>query len=125
MAKPVVNRLGRERRNPQAFDGLRRLRGFVDVAKDQLAFASGIGGADDAADLGAGENAADGLELVLGAFIDDERPLARQNGQVFAAPLPPVGVNLVRLREGNQVADRPGNDIAPTVLIAVSAPTGA
>ena len=53
--------------------------GFVDVAEDQLALASGIGRGDDAAYLLARQNLLDDLELIAALFIDDERPLGRQH----------------------------------------------
>ena len=117
--------VGRERRDPEAADGLGALRGFVDVAEDQLAFAAGVGGADDARDFGRVENALDGFELVLGLFVDHQRPLAGQHGKRVAPPLPPLGIDLVRLGERGQVADRPGDHVAVAVQVAIAFGAGA
>ena len=67
----------RERGDPQAADRLGALRGLVDVAEDQFAFAAGVRGAHDARDLGRVEDLLHGLELVLGLLVDDQRPLRR------------------------------------------------
>ena len=49
--------VGGERGDPQAAHRLGALRGFVDVAEDELALAAGVRGADDAGDFGRVEDA--------------------------------------------------------------------
>ena len=48
LRKAIADGFGCERRDPEALDRLVAAGRLVDVAKDQLAFASGIRGADDA-----------------------------------------------------------------------------
>ena len=72
------------------------------------------------ADARRGEDFAHDLELVLGLFVDDQRPAGGQHGQQIAPPVPPFGIDLVRLRERGQVADGPGDDVAVAVQIAVA-----
>ncbi len=45
--------VGSEGGDPEALNGLVAFGGFVDVAEDELAFAAGVGGADDARDCAA------------------------------------------------------------------------
>ena len=100
--------------------GLRQPRGLVDVAENQFAFAAGVGRADQARDARRIQNLADHLELVFGFFVDDQRPIVRQHGQQFAAPMLPLRLDFVRLRQRDQMADRPGDDVAIAVQIALA-----
>ncbi len=117
--------VGSERGDPEAADGLVAMGGFVDVAEDQFALAAGVGGADYSRDARGVRIRAHGFELVLGFFVDDERPLARQHGQEVAAPVLPFGVDLVGLREGGQMADGPSDYVAVAVEVAFALLAGA
>src|SRR6185295_10754735 len=64
------------------------------------------------------------LELVAGGLADHQRPLAGEDRQVLAAPAPPLGADLVRLGELDEVADRPGDHPAVAVEIAVALALG-
>ena len=121
----LADGVGRERGDPQAAERLGALRGLVDVAEDQLAFAAGVGGAHDARDFGRVEDLAHHLELVFGLFVDHQRPLGGQHGQQVAPPLPPFRPDLVRLRQRGQVADGPGDHVAVAVQVAVAFIAGA
>ena len=96
------------------------MRRLVDVAEDQLALAAGVGGAHHLGNARRIENPAHHLELVPGAFVDHQRPLRRQHGQQAAPPVPPLRIDLVRLRQGGQVADGPRHHVAVPVQVAVA-----
>ncbi len=58
------------------------------------------------------------VELLFAALVDHQGPLLRQDGQGFQAPLPPLGIDLVRLGQGNQVPDGPGDHVAVSLQVA-------
>src|SRR5437764_1005793 len=60
----------RQRRDRQAAGGFLAVRGFVNVAEDQLALAAGVGRADDSRDAWGREDFAHGFELVLRFFVN-------------------------------------------------------
>ena len=88
----------RERRDPQTVNGLVAMRGLIDVAEDEFAFAARVGGADDACDLFGTEDLADGLELVLGFVVDNQRPFFGQDGQQVPPPGLPFRAHFMGLR---------------------------
>ena len=109
-----------ERRDPEPADGLAAPRRRQDVAEDQLALASGIGGAHDLGDLGVAQDAPHGTELVLRPVRDHERPLGRQQGEVPGRPALPLRPDLRRLGQADEVADRPGHDVPAAAQPAVA-----
>jgi hypothetical protein len=121
----VLDRLGGERRDPQATHRLGAAGGLVDVAEDELALAAGIGGADDAGDGAVAEDPSHDRELIGGVGDDDEGEGGRQHRQGAEAPALPGGVDLVGLGEGDEVADRPGDDGVSAGEAAVAALAGA
>jgi hypothetical protein len=125
LAEALADGVGRERGDPQALERLAAAGRLVDVAEDQLALAPGVRGADDLFHLGVVEHAADRLELILGLLGDHQRPFPGEDRQVIAPPAPPFGVDLVRLRQGDQMADGPGHHIAVPLETAVSFLAGA
>src|SRR5450759_5202796 len=50
------------------------------------------------------------FELIFGSFVDHQWPLPRQDRQKIEAPLPPFRIDLVRLCQGNQMSNRPGDN---------------
>ena len=67
--------------DPKAAHGFGAMGGIVDVAEDELAFASGVRGAHDSRNFGRVDDAFDGLELVAGLLVDHEGPFLRQHGK--------------------------------------------
>ena len=58
------------------------------------------------------------FELVFGFLIDDQGPFDGQDRQLIEAPMPPFRPDLVRLSQGNQMPDRPGDNVAIPLKIA-------
>ncbi len=124
--EPRADGVGRERRDPEALDRLRRARRFhsrrfPDVAEDQLALAARVRRADHALDVGVFQDARDDLELAARLVVDDERPVLRDHRQERLPPRAPLGVDLVRLRERDEVSDRPRHHVAVPAQAAVAA----
>src|SRR5512132_3992160 len=101
------------------------MRGFVDVAEDEFSFAAGVSGADDARNTLGREDLADDLELLLRFFAYDKWPGVGEHRQEVTAPRMPFGSDLVRLGEGDQVPDGPGDDVSVAVQVAFTALGGA
>ena len=120
LVEAFADGVGGERGDPEAADGFIGAGGLVDIAEDEFAFAAGVGGADDLGDAGGGEDFADGFELGLGLFVDDEGPLAGEHGEGVAAPLAPGGIDLGGFGEGGEVADGPGDHVAIAVEEAIA-----
>jgi hypothetical protein len=118
LREALADRLGSQRRDPEAQDRLAAARGLIDVAKDQLALAAGVRGTDHPLHLGRVEDLFDRLELLMGVLGHDERPVLRKHGELAAVPALPVGPDLPRLGQSNEMADRPGHRVA----IAIEAP---
>ena len=95
--KTGADGFGGEGRNPKPFDGLIGVRGFIDIAEDEFAFAPGVRGTDYAADFRRVQNLAHDFELVFRFVVDDEGPVLGQHGQQVTPPLLPLGPDLVRL----------------------------
>ena len=125
LGEAVGDRLAGERRDPQAADRLGAAGGLVDVAEDELALAAGVGGADDPGDGAVAQDPAHDGELLGGAGHDDQRELVGEHRQGGEAPALPGRVDLVRLGERDEVADRPADDVAVAGVTAVAAPRGA
>ncbi len=107
----VADRVGRERRDPESAHRLGALRGLVDVTEDELPFAPRVRGADDALDRPILHDPANDGELSLGVGDDDERKAVRQHRERPEAPALPAGVDLVRLRQRDEVPDGPRDDV--------------
>ena len=120
-AEPLRDGLGRERRDPQAADGLSCPRRLVDVAEDELSLAPRVGRAHDAGGVLREEQAPHDVELRARRLGDDEWPRGRQERQVREAPLLPRGVHLVRLGESDQVPDGPRHDVVAPREVSVVA----
>ena len=112
--------VGGEGGDPEAVDGLLGLGGVVDVAEDEFAFASGVGGADDPVDFGRIHDFAEGFELALRFVVDNKGPFGGEHRKRISPPLLPFGVDFVGLGERDEVADGPGDDVAGAVEIAIA-----
>ena len=111
LGEASADRLGRERRDPQALDRARATCGLVDVAEDQLALAAGVSRAHDLGGLSAAQDARHDVELLLRLARDDEGPALGQKRECLGRPAPPLGADLGGLGEAHEVADRPGHDV--------------
>ena len=92
-----------------------------DIAEDQLTFAPGVAGIDQAIDLFAFSQAGQKLQARFGLFNRQEVKMRRDNGQVSERPLP--AFDLIFLRCGNldKVADgRRENEAVALKIIIVA-----
>ena len=119
----------RHARQPEALAGQLALRELVDVVEDEFAFAAGVAGVDDRADVGAAQElleelvavpvvalADDGLEDVgAGRAIE----LDRVDREVLEGPAFELGIDVIRIHEANHVAD--GRTDHPLVVLEVIA----
>ena len=124
LRESAADRAGRQGRDPQPVHRFRAPCRLVELTEDQLAFPPGIRCAHHPPDPRTREDLLDHFELIAAVLVDNQRPFARQDGQRPTPPRLPVGIDLVRLGEVHQVADRPGNDQALAGEIAVSASAG-
>ena len=111
-------RLGR---NPEAPGLPLPARLLQDPAGDQLPLPAGVGGNDKLSDVRTFQKAGHRLVLLPGFGDDDQFHLFGQHGQVRHVPFLPLFVIGVGVRQGHQVAQRPGDDILIAFDIAVSA----
>ena len=112
--------------DPETGEGLFTARHFIDAAEDQLALAAGVGGADDAVDLGGVEYGLDVLVLLAHMLFGDdlEGDLVGEYGQGIGAPILPAGVDLVGVELGDEVPHRPGHDVAAALEAALAGRIG-
>ena len=95
------------RGDPQPPDRLFAARHAVDVAEDQFALARRVGCADDLGGVLVVHQLFDDGELAARGGQHLQGDVLRQNGQIVHAPAAITLVQLVRLHEGNEVAQRP------------------
>src|SRR5262249_46034868 len=106
---------------PEPPGGLARAAGELqDVAEDELALAAGVGGADDL--LGRAEQPLDDGELLPGALVLDEleSEVLGHDGQRLQGPALERRVVVLRLLQGDEVAEGPGHLVA----LALEIPLG-
>src|SRR5208337_3287026 len=90
-----------------------------DVAEDQLTLASGIGGGDQL--IGSADQAADDRQLLGGPLLGEglePEPLGHER-QGLQRPLLQGRVVVVRLLQGDEVAQSPGDLVAPALVVTV------
>ena len=133
LREQVFERFGdgrvRHARQPEAADGQAALRQLVDIMEDQLAFASGVAGVDDGADVFAGQQFLEELEAVaVVTLADDDLEDARAGGavevvgqdrQVLERPALELLVKVLRVIQSDDVADRRADH--PAVVLEVVA----
>ena len=112
--------VGRQRRDPQPADRTPAAGCGVDVAEDELALAARVRGADDLAGLAVTQQPGDHVELVLRLPSDDQGPLGRQQRQRRDRPALPLGSDLRRLGQLDEVSDGPGDHVAVAAETAVA-----
>ena len=120
--EPVADRVGGQRRDPEAFHRLRRPGRLVELPEDQLPLAPRVGRADDLRDARVGEDRAHGVELLPEPLGDDEGPGGGKHREEVPPPRLPLRPDLLRLGERHQVADRPRDDVPPSRERAVPPP---
>ena len=124
-AEGVADRALGQGAEPEPTDWLARAAShFQDVAKDQLALAAGIGGADQL--VGGAEQPTDDRELLAGPRVLDQlepEPLGHE-GERVQRPALQGRVIVLRLLEGDQVPQGPGHLVAPALEVALAARVG-
>ena len=113
----------REGRDPQPAERLPALRRLVNIAEDQLSLAPGVGRAHYARNPRRVEDSSYDFELILGVFVDNQRPMLGQDGEQVAPPVAPFRVDFVRLGKGYEMPNRPRHHVAVAVQISI-APAG-
>src|SRR5262249_49140084 len=90
-----------------------------DVAEDEFALAAGVGGADDL--LGRAEQPLDDGELLPGALVLDEleSEALGHDGQRLQGPALEGRVVVLRLLQGDEVAEGPGHLVALALEIPI------
>ena len=99
------------RGNPQPLHRFFAARHAVNVAKNQFALARRIRCADDFGGVFVVHQLFDNGELGTGGRQHLQGDVCGQNGQIGHAPAPVALVQLVRLHERNEVAQRPGDNV--------------
>ena len=107
--KSLANGLGGHALQPKAAGGLLVARKLQEVVKDQLAFAAGVTGVDDLADVSALEQALDEVESRLGFLDGLESEMIGNDRKVCKAPLAALLVHLAGQAKFDQVTDRGGD----------------
>ena len=117
----------RHAREPQAADRQAAFRQLVDIMEDQLAFAAGVAGVHDFADVGSGEELLQQLEAVpVVPFADDDLQdagaggaveVVREDREVLEGPALELLVEVLRVVEADDVTD--GRTDHPLVVLEV------
>ena len=116
----LADRRLRHRREPQPLYRLPHRRQVIDVREDQLALAAGVAGVDDRLDIVVRHQPVDRPQLLARPLVvRDQLELVREDREVGVAPFLELRVVLVGRRKADQVAHRPGDDVAPVVGRAV------
>ena len=87
------------------------MRFFDDPARDELAFAAGVGGDDDLANVGAFHQAGNCAELLAGLRDDDEIHMLWQDRQRVHAPGFVFFAVMLRIGQRDKMAQCPGDDV--------------
>ena len=124
LVEPLADGVRCQGRNPEPADRLSAPGRLIDVAEDQLPFAPGVCRTDDPRHPSGREDLPHHLELIFGLLVDDQWPLNGKDRQLVEVPLTPLRVDLVRLSQGNQVSDRPGDNVAVPLEIAFAPRAG-
>ena len=111
LAEAFPDRLIRHGGDPQAVKRLFAAGFFIYIPEDQLAFPPGICRADQRVRVLVAYQLFDLAVLAFGGTDHFERDFLRQDRQRIEGPLFQALVHLVRLHQGHQVSDRPGNNI--------------
>lgn len=98
-------------RDPETAHRLFDVRFFDDPARDELAFAAGVGGDDDLANVGAFHQARDCAELLARLRDDDEIHVLWQDRQRVHAPGFVFFAVMLRIGQRDKMAQRPGDDV--------------
>src|SRR5262249_22686403 len=103
---------------------LRAARELQDVAEDELPFAAGVRGTDDL--LGSAEQALDDGKLRPGAlFLDNlKSKVFRHDGERLQRPALECQVVVLRLLQGDEVPEGPGDLVALALEIAIGPRSG-
>ena len=109
--EPSTNGVRRERRDPQTADRLNAIRSLVNVAEDQLAFATSVCRAHNLGDALRAEYFLHDIELMLRLLVHHQRPAAGQHRERIASPLFPAWIDFVRLGKRRKVTDGPCNHV--------------
>ena len=118
--EPSTNGVRRERRDPQTADRLTAIGGLINVAEDQLAFATRVCRAHNLRDALRAENFLHDIELMLRLLVHDQRPAARQHRERIASPLFPGWIDFVRLGKRRKVTDGPRNHVTVPVQESIA-----
>ena len=105
--------------NPQALNGFLAARQQIYEAKNQLALAPRVRGADQAFHARVLHELFQNRKLLFGSFADFVLPWVGQDGQILLAPLGVAFVIAGRGSQFDQMADAPGHEIAVPFQIAV------
>lgn len=97
--------------DPETAHRLFNVRLFNDPARDELAFAAGVGGDDDFANVGAFHQAGNCAELLAGLRDDDEIHMLWQDRQRVHAPGFVFFAVMLRIGQRDKMAQRPGDDV--------------
>lgn len=97
--------------DPETAHRLFDVRFFDDPARDELAFAAGVGGDDDLANVGAFHQARDCAKLFAGLGNDDEVHVLWQDRQRVHAPGFVFFAVMLRIGQRDKMAQRPGDDV--------------
>ena len=111
----------RHRRDPEPDKRLFAAGHLVNVAEDELAFAAGVGGADERIRIPGVDQALHDLKLRTRLGKNLEFHARGQDGQVFRAPALEAFIQLLRLLERDQMTDGPGDGIAVSAQAAFAA----
>src|SRR5271157_3079706 len=119
-AESRADRLASQRVEPEPPRRFARAAGqFNDVAEDQLALTAGIGGGDQL--IGGAEQATDDRQLLADPLLVEglePEPLGHER-QGLQRPLLQGRVVVLWLLEGDQVAQGPGDLVAPALVVTV------
>ena len=97
--------------DPETAHRLFDVRFFNDPARDELAFAAGVGGDDDLANVGAFHQAGNCAELLAGLRDDDEVHVLWQDRQRVHAPGFVFFAVMLRIGQRDKMAQCPGDDV--------------
>ena len=123
--KGAFDGIGSEGRKPKSVETFAAAGGLIDITEDQLALAAGIRRANHLLDLVRPQDPFDHRILLPALGQNLERPAPRQHRQRAPPPRAPLRLDLVRLRQTDQVANRPGDHITVAMQVAVAPARGA
>ena len=106
LVEPLANRGGRHGLQPEAPDRLRRFRELHDVAEDELAFAAGVAGVDQIADVLALDEAQQRFQPVFVLLDRLQREFRRDRRQVPEGPFAALDLLFLGHADLEQMPDR-------------------